>query len=135
MKHSVKMVQFTNFSNEDFSHQWDSVPYQFRAGQTIYIEDWKAAHFAKHLIDRELIKKNIPTDRQLERSRLLALCITDSSEVIPESKVESEIANKNNLENKSGKQAMECCGSMGTRHKKDCVTLQNNSEINPNFEA
>lgn len=47
---------FVNFSNEEFIGYWDSVPYRIKPGQAVMFEDWKAEHFAKHLVDRELQK-------------------------------------------------------------------------------
>ena len=64
-KQEVKAIIFKNFSDEDFTHTWDSVPYTFKAGQEMYMEDWKAAHFAKHLINRELNKLNRPSNDPL----------------------------------------------------------------------
>lgn len=51
-----RAVLFTNKSSEDFTHSWDSVPYTFKAGQSMYLQDFLAFHFAKHLADREVQK-------------------------------------------------------------------------------
>lgn len=70
----MNALQFKNFSEEDFTHSFDSIPYTFKAGQAIMIEDFKAKLFAKHLIDRELTRKNIPTDNKVEREAMERLC-------------------------------------------------------------
>ena len=60
-KPNTEAVLFKNFSDEDFVGRWDSVNYSFPAGREIYVEAYKAIHFAKHLVDREiqkLLKKN-----------------------------------------------------------------------------
>lgn len=66
--------KFRNFSKEDFTWKWDGVVYTFKAGQEIYMEDYKADHFAKHLIDRELTRQNIQTNHHGERAKLALLC-------------------------------------------------------------
>ena len=47
----------------------------------MYLEEYKANHFAKHLVDRELNKKNIPTNNVAERARLLKMCFTDEAPI------------------------------------------------------
>jgi len=60
-------VLFTNWSKEDFTHQWDSVEYTFKAGQSTYIQDYLARHFAKHLAQRECNRINVLfTDRKFK---------------------------------------------------------------------
>lgn len=68
----VKSVVFKNFTNEEFVCSWDGVPYRFAAGKEMYVEDWKAEHFAKHLIDRVMNKYGMITTNRLERDPLLA---------------------------------------------------------------
>lgn len=51
-----EVYEFHNFSNEDFTWNWDGTPYTFKAGQKIMLEAYKAFHFAKHLVNRELQK-------------------------------------------------------------------------------
>lgn len=54
-------VLFKNFSDEEFIGQWDGVKYRFPKGREMFVEAYKAVHFAKHLVDREvqkLTKKN-----------------------------------------------------------------------------
>lgn len=52
-----KAIMFLNFTDEQFSHTWDSVPYNFPPGQKFMMEDWKARHFAKHLANFVLNKQ------------------------------------------------------------------------------
>lgn len=73
--------KFKNFSNEDFTWKWDGNPFTFPAGSEIYIEADKAEHFANHLIDRELNKRNIVTNNKLERLKLWELCFPLAVEV------------------------------------------------------
>jgi len=55
-KPNAEAVLFKNFSDEDFVGRWDSVNFSFPAGREVYVEAYKALHFAKHLVDREIQK-------------------------------------------------------------------------------
>lgn len=52
--------RFTNWTHEDFTHKWDSVFYTFKAGQSEMLQDYLANHFAKHLAQREINRRNLP---------------------------------------------------------------------------
>jgi len=71
-KEEVKSIVFKNFTDEEFVCSWDSVPYRFPAGKEMYVEDWKAAHFAKHLVDKVMHKKGMITTNMVERNKFLA---------------------------------------------------------------
>ena len=75
---------FYNFSDEDFTHTFDSIPYTFKAKTSMYMEDYKAYHFAKHLVDRELNKLGIPTNNTAKRAELGAKCFPEAEELTPE---------------------------------------------------
>lgn len=48
---------FTNYTTEDFTHAWDGKFQTFPAGKTVPISnDALAEHFAKHFINREIIR-------------------------------------------------------------------------------
>lgn len=55
-KAPAKIKKFTNFSTEDFTWTWNKVPYTFPAKQFRFMDASIADHFAKHLINRELLK-------------------------------------------------------------------------------
>lgn len=61
------MVLFTNFSDEDFSHAHGGMMHSFKAGQEVYLEEEKAHHFAKHLIDRELNKLSEEKNEEIRK--------------------------------------------------------------------
>ena len=65
--------RFTNFSSEDFTWKWGKEPYTVKANETILLPSYLADHLAKHLIDRELGKSGIATDRQSERDKMMSL--------------------------------------------------------------
>jgi len=76
-KVDVKSVVFKNFTNEEFVCSWDGVPYRFPAGKEMYVEDWKADHFAKHLVDRVMHKAGMITTNMVERNALLSQALPD----------------------------------------------------------
>lgn len=52
----MKTALFTNYSSEAFTGYWDGKPKKFAPGQSLYMPDWLARHFARGLANRELIK-------------------------------------------------------------------------------
>jgi len=52
----MKSAQFTNFSTETFTGYWDGKAKMFAPGKSMYMGDYLAQHFAKHLTNRELLK-------------------------------------------------------------------------------
>jgi hypothetical protein len=83
----MKAITFKNFTKESFTHSWNSDPYTFKPGQDMTMEDWKAEHFAKHLIDRELNKKGLLTNDQGEIAKLREKCLIDPETVQSESNI------------------------------------------------
>ena len=86
--------KFTNYTDRDFSWKWDGVEYTFRAGETMFLEDYKAHHFAKHLVDRELTKDGILTNNVLERAKRELLCFPDTEVVSTHEAMQEEEAKK-----------------------------------------
>lgn len=79
----MQAIQFHNFTDEDFTWKWDGIPYTFPAGSTMFLEDYKAEHFAQHLVDHEMNKRGIPTNNLTERKKLGALCFPTIETVTP----------------------------------------------------
>lgn len=50
---------FINWTDREFVGRWNSVEYPFAPGQSMFVEGFKADHFAKHLTNRELTKDNL----------------------------------------------------------------------------
>lgn len=69
----MEAKKFKNFTNEDFTWKWDGIPFTFPAHSEMFLESDKADHFAKHLVDRELNRLNLPTNDQ-SRAGLEAQC-------------------------------------------------------------
>lgn len=54
----MKTALFTNFTNEEFIGYWDGKGKKFAPGESTYMPDYLARHFAKHLTNRELLRKD-----------------------------------------------------------------------------
>ena len=80
----MEAKKWRNFTNEDFTWKYGGVSHTFKAGQEIYLEDFKAAHFTKHLVDKELNRLRIPTNSVADRKRLEAQCYPEEDAVTPE---------------------------------------------------
>ena len=91
---SNQAVKFRNFTKEDFTYSWDSIPFTFKAGQEIYLEEYKARHFAKHLVDLELNRLGKPTNNAAERDRLTRLCFVDEAPISTMEAMQIEEKNK-----------------------------------------
>ena len=54
-----KRYIFTNWTNEDFIGMWGGVETLVEKGKSIEVPMYKAYHFTKHLVDREMMKKGV----------------------------------------------------------------------------
>ena len=52
----MKTALFTNFTASEFTGYWDGKGKKFAPGQSLYMPDYLARHFAKHLANRELLR-------------------------------------------------------------------------------
>ena len=59
---ATQIVKFTNFSNEDFTWTLNKISYTFPAHSVKFMEIGVANHFAKHLVNRELLKRGRQND-------------------------------------------------------------------------
>jgi len=122
--------------------------YDFAPGQTVYMEDWKAKHFAKHLTNREMFKRGAEDFYSPLYESLFDKCFTAMEQAAQAvtgelSKIETELLNLNQvavkkLEEQEKKEAQtenkiaepeqkqektpfcDLCDSKGVRHKKVC---------------
>ena len=49
---------FTNFTTEKFTGHWNGKPYVFQAGQAKWLPEFLARHFAKHITNQELLRRD-----------------------------------------------------------------------------
>jgi hypothetical protein len=84
MKEEVKSIVFKNFTKEEFVCSWDGTPYRFAPGKEMYVEDWKAHHFAKHLVNHVMHKANMITTNMVERNKFLALALPTEAPISAE---------------------------------------------------
>jgi hypothetical protein len=72
-------IIFTNYSDEDFDGRWNESinhkVWKLKSGKSYYLPFYLAEHFARHLVDRELEKKNLPTNH-FSRQALMDKCVT-----------------------------------------------------------
>lgn len=92
-------VLFTNWTNEDFSYPWGGTMFHFpaRSSEWIAVGDKEhnaglARHFTKHLVDRELNARNVPTDhftrKQFEDNCMLSV---EETQEVPVLEVEIHV--------------------------------------------
>ena len=147
-----KAVLFTNWTDKDFSYPWDGVVYKFRKGQSTYMEGWKAAHFAKHLVDAYINDHSEYAGNPTKRDELMQKSIQVETEVEggDEEQLKTEIENANKGEvssdlpdvkerekiGQSGtKKFCEGCDAKGGFHKKGCSVKNKKSESKSDEES
>lgn len=54
----AKTALFTNFTDKEFIGYWDGKGKKFAPGASLYMPDYLARHFAKHLTNQELLRTN-----------------------------------------------------------------------------
>lgn len=54
----TKTALFTNWTDEQFTGYWDGKGKKFAPGQAVWMPDYLAQHFAKHITNRELVRKD-----------------------------------------------------------------------------
>ena len=79
----MEAKKFVNFTSEAFTWNFNGMAYTFQPNQAMFLEDYKAEHFAKHLIDRELNAQGIPTNNMAKRAELEKLCLPSDEVVTP----------------------------------------------------
>lgn len=52
----MKTALFINFTDQEFTGWWDGKGKKFPPGASLYMPDYLAKHFAKHLVNRELLR-------------------------------------------------------------------------------
>lgn len=73
--YTVKNAQGQEVTQVDEHCKWNNEPYSFAPGKSEYMEDWKALHLAKHLVDRELTRMKLDTGNQKARDEMVKKCI------------------------------------------------------------
>lgn len=54
----MKTALFTNFTEEEFTGFWDGKGKTYKPGQSQYMPSYLAEHFATHLVNRELLRRD-----------------------------------------------------------------------------
>lgn len=107
----AQAILFTNWTDEDFSWKYAGITHKFEAGSSVYLPDYKANHFAKHLVNRELIKSGKRVSDPT-REELIAKCISGKGDEQSEEEVEIEVLNQNANQSSKSSQKFVCetCG-------------------------
>lgn len=53
----MKQALFFNFTDKPFTGYWDGRARTFKAGEKMYMEEWRARHYAKHLTNKVLLEQ------------------------------------------------------------------------------
>ena len=98
----MKTVLFTNWTDEDFSYTYGGESFGFKAGSSIYLQDYLAEFFAKHLANRELQKNEdskfhtyVNNPKNPVFIEMFNKCFGEVSEPQTPLKAESDLAEKN----------------------------------------
>jgi hypothetical protein len=98
----MKTVLFTNWTNEDFDHTYGGESFSFKAGSSVYLQDFLAEFFAKHLANRELHKNKdskfhsyVNNPKNPIFAEYVGKCLGEVSEAQTELKGEADLAEKN----------------------------------------
>ena len=84
----VRIVWFHNFTSKPFTWKWANTPYTFEAGEKMKMEDWKAEHFAIHLVEEyihteEGKKHNLTGVRKVHGfKKLVESCIIPTEQTV-----------------------------------------------------
>jgi hypothetical protein len=65
----MKTALFVNFSNEEYVGYWGGKAKKFAPGAQVPLPEYLAAHFAKHLTNRELLKLGHERDTSPKRPK------------------------------------------------------------------
>ena len=111
---------FKNFSVEDFEWKYDGIEYAFKAGSVKPMTKAEALHFAKHLVDREMMRAKLSTNHHT-RPEYEAKAI----EVLPEPVIHTGSPEGEPTEEtpevSNAIRFCDSCDSKGKRHMKGCT--------------
>lgn len=130
----TKLVKFHNWTSEDFTGMWNSKPEYFKAGESKFMEEWRANHYATHLTNRELLRRGYENDTSPKfpdkNARFMEYFKKAYIPVEGEAKSDEEVRNEainRNLNEELKPEVKEdntrfCdeCDSKGFKHKKEC---------------
>jgi len=109
---------FTNFSTETFTGFWDGRGKEFKPGASMYMPDYLAQHFAKHLTNRELLR----TDKN-------GNYINRNGDKMTSPKFPEQVPMFMDLFNKAYKQDEEAIGSDSDNVEESIEVLNKNKEV------
>lgn len=98
----MQTALFHNFSSKPFTGYWDGKPKTFKPGEKVYLPEYLAKHYAKHLTNQILIeqgKERSTSPKFPEQvpdfiNLFNKACIIEDSEEMTEAEVESDVMQK-----------------------------------------
>jgi hypothetical protein len=100
----MKVAKFVNFSDQPFTGSWNKETETFAAGASKFMPDWLAKHYAKHLVNREILKfpggetmtsPKRPEDVPVFMELFAKAYIEEDGSSQSDEKVEQEVIDKN----------------------------------------
>ena len=118
----AKAILFNNYTDEDFTHNFDGSPWTFKAGEQTRLQEGIAYIMAKHLVDREMMKDKVALSDGSRRGYLAKVLIEEDiiEEESPE-KLEKAMLNEKFVCEVCGKEAKSKAGLAAhmRSHKKE----------------
>src|ERR1035437_2082299 len=92
----AEIKNFLNWTGEDFIGMWDNVERLIKAGESINLPGFLADHYAKHLVDREMINAGKDMSLNIEEARkpFIDKCFVGETITAP-TDLDAEIASLN----------------------------------------
>lgn len=141
-----RIVKLVNFSKTPFTWTWNKVPYTFLPGEknAKFMEISIAIHFAKHLVNRELLARGRENDTSpknpgenpffMELFRRCIIEIDSESGPTDQTKLEQDAIDKNmraKMSQKDGKTGKTLSSNAKTTEKGQKADEDNTKELSP----
>lgn len=106
----MKTALFFNFTSNPFTGYWDGKPKTFKPGEKVYMPEYLAKHYAKHLTNKVLLEQGKETatspkfPEQVPQFMEIfnqACILEDESEEQDEAQLATDIANRSHKEVKT----------------------------------
>lgn len=109
-------LYFKNFSQDSFTYKYDGKDYTFKPGDGVWLPTFKAKHFAKHLVDREMQKDGLLVDdacRDSYMSKAISGQVTESNNNLNSEELALNKNKENIVDTDERKRLIEECKNKG----------------------
>ena len=91
----AKAILFNNYTDRDFTHNFDGEPWEFKAGEPTRLQEGIAHIMAKHLVDREMFEDGVPLSDGSRKNYLAKVLIEEGAiEETSDVKLETAMLNE-----------------------------------------